>query len=151
MIREHKQACWNSDRAGGSRKLRGMKTYIKTKNYPAIACFCSAAMSSSKMLTETTERHFEVFGCANSCNKFVSTQSWLTMKLLLIMILLWKGIPVPFAPLFKRQGRQYPHHALAPWHPWAQIKRILVLFVGLKKLISNCLTQEGQIWSMCLQ
>ena len=45
-------------------------------------------MLTSKIRTEIIENHSEFSGCQNSCNKFVTSRSWYTMKL--PMILLWK-------------------------------------------------------------
>ena len=65
-------------------------------------------MLPSKIMTEIRENHSEFSGSANSCNKFVSGRYWSTMKLLII--LLWKCISAPFAPL-KGKGVMPPSPA----------------------------------------
>jgi len=37
--------------------------------------FCSATMLTTKMISEITENHSEISGCANSCNQFISSRS----------------------------------------------------------------------------
>jgi len=47
-------------------------------------------MLTAKIITKFIENHSEFSGGPNSCNKFVSSQSWYTMKLR--VILLWKEV-----------------------------------------------------------
>jgi len=51
-----------------------METYKKQTNVTKYACFCSATMLTSKIVTQITENHSESSGCTNSCNKFVSSR-----------------------------------------------------------------------------
>ena len=74
-------------------------------------------MLTLKTITEIIENNFEFSGCANSCIEYVSSRSWLTMKL--PMILIWRGTPVPVAPLSKGQG-QCVRHAPVLRRPWLQ-------------------------------
>jgi len=63
-------------------------------------------MLISKMMAEIIENHSEFSGCPNSCNRFVSSRSWQTMKL--PMILLWKGTSAPVAHLVERAEGPMP-------------------------------------------
>jgi len=63
---------------------------------------------TSKTITKIIN-HFEFSGCANSCNKFVSSRSLSTVKW--PVILLWKGTFSPAAPLMKWQEGQFPRHS----------------------------------------
>ena len=56
----------------------------------------------------------EFCGCANSCNKFVSSRSWWTTKI--SMILLLKGTSGPVPPVLKVQ-RGNPPLSGVPGHP----------------------------------
>jgi len=107
----HIQGRRSSGKAGRAlKKLRAMETYKKAKkivtNY---VCFCSSRMLTSKIMTEIIENHSEFSGCPSSCSKFISSQSWWTMKL--PMILLWKGTSAPVAPLLKGQRSKLSRHA----------------------------------------
>jgi len=59
-----------------------------------------------KTKAKIIENNYELYMCANSCNKFVSGRSWQIMKLL--MILLCKGTCAPVATPFKGQGGSVP-------------------------------------------
>jgi len=100
-----------------SRRVRVMETYKKTKrtvtNY---VCFCSSTMFTSKITTEIIENHSEFSGCSNSCNKFVSSRTWRTMKL--PMILQCKGTSAPVVPFWKGRGAM-PRHASILQRPCA--------------------------------
>jgi len=47
-----------------------METSKKQKIVTNHACFCSATMLISKIKAEIIENHSELYGCANSSNKF---------------------------------------------------------------------------------
>ena len=86
----------NSGRAGEEMSELGpMETCKKQTNRYQLAydCFCTATTLASKIIAELIENHYEFCGCANRCNKFVSSRSLLTIEL--PMIILWKSIP-PF-------------------------------------------------------
>jgi len=51
-----------------------MQTSKKQQILHQYACFCSATMLTSKMLTDSVENHPECYGCVNICNKFVLTR-----------------------------------------------------------------------------
>ena len=58
------------------RKGRGVMELIKKKIVTTYACVCAATMLTSKIITEITETHLELYVCANSCNELVSIRSW---------------------------------------------------------------------------
>jgi len=59
---------------GGVKEFRAMQTLQKPVTN--CACFRSSTMLTSKIIAEIIENHSEVYGCANSCNKFVSIRFW---------------------------------------------------------------------------
>ena len=94
---------------------RDRRVIAKTKemvtNY---ACFCSAAMLTSKIITEYLENHsdFSVYG--NRCYKFFVVDPDNPLKLQ--RILLWKGTSAPVAPFWKRRRATPPScPILRPW------------------------------------
>jgi len=60
---------------GSLKYLIKIQTYKKQNVLHKYACFCSATMLTSKIMTESVENHAECCGYVNSCNKFVSTRS----------------------------------------------------------------------------
>jgi len=77
-VKSHKTQVTGSSRSsvreGPVKVLKEMQTYKKQKNFHQCACFYSATMLISQILTESVENHSECCGCVNSCNKFVSTR-----------------------------------------------------------------------------
>ena len=62
--------------AGGQWKGWGQWKLAKNKNIMTnCACFHAATMLTSKIIAGITENHSEFSGCANSCNKYVSSRS----------------------------------------------------------------------------
>ena len=117
-----------------SRRVRVMETYKKTKrtvtNY---VCFCSSTMFTSKITTEIIENHSEFSGCSNSCNKFVSSRTWRTMKL--PVILLWKRTSASVAPFWKGRGGNGP--AMPPFSS-VPVHTILHALSFLKAAMCHC-------------
>jgi len=97
-----KQGRRNSGRAGGQEKSGGQWKLVKNKNRYQLCLFWAAKFFASKMIAKIVENHSEFCGCANSCNKFVSSWSWKTMQF--SVILLWNGTSAPVAPFSKRHG-----------------------------------------------
>jgi len=87
-----------SDRAV---KLRAMETYKNQKTRFQLYSFLFSSNVDLKNNNKIIEKHSKFSGCANSCNKLVSSRFWKTMKL--PTILLWKGTSAPVAPLLKSQ------------------------------------------------
>jgi len=52
-----------------------MEACKKQTNHYQYACFCPATTLTSKIIAEIIENHYDFRGCANSCNKFVSSQT----------------------------------------------------------------------------
>ena len=87
----HIQGRRSSCRAGGAvKQLREMETYKNKKIVTKYVCFCSSTTLTSKIIKKFIENHSEFSECLNSCNKFVSNQSWYAMKV--PVILLWKAV-----------------------------------------------------------
>jgi len=62
----YKQGRRSSSRAGGAVKdLRAMETYKKQKIVTNYACFCSATIFTSKIITDIPENHYEFCSCTN--------------------------------------------------------------------------------------
>ena len=74
-IRQNTGNSRSSGRAGVSKVLREMQTCKKQKLLHHYVCFCSAAMLTLKIITESVGNHSECCGCVNSCNKFISARS----------------------------------------------------------------------------
>ena len=87
---------------GEVKDWRSTEIYKRQKIVTYYVCFYSSTMLTSKITTEIIENHSEFSGCLNSCNIFVWSRSWHTMKL--PMIILWRGTSDAVAPLFKGRG-----------------------------------------------
>ena len=59
---------------GGSKRVESDANF--TKKCYQLCLFCSAAMLTSKIISEIKENDSEVSGCTNSCNKFVLIRFW---------------------------------------------------------------------------
>jgi len=77
----------------------------------------------SQIITQNIENHCEFSGCANSCNKFVSSRSWYNMKLLL-----WKGISSPVVPFRKGRGGRHAPTCRSPF-----MSPVIVCLVAKRK------------------
>ena len=86
------------------------------------------------------ENHSEFYGCANSCNKFVS--SWSSKTIKLSVILLWKDTSVPVVPFSKGQG-QYPR-VISPLSGVPEITYDAVLYGHLCPRCSQFRRAGGQ-------
>ena len=78
----------NSGR-GSSKRVEGNANLQKQKIVTNCACFCSATMLTSRLISEIIANHSEVSGCANSCNNFVSKSILINHET--IPDTLWKG------------------------------------------------------------
>jgi len=79
----------NSGRAlrGGSEKVKGNANLWKTKqSLPIMLVSVQQRLWPQKIIPEIIENQSEVSGCTISCNKFVSSQFWSTMKLPMILL-----------------------------------------------------------------
>ena len=88
-----------AERGGGSKKVESNGN-LKKKIVTNCACFCSATMLSSTIITDVIESHSEFSGCANNCNQFIWSQP---------LIYLWycyeKALLTSLPPPWKGRGQ----------------------------------------------
>jgi len=96
---------------GAIKELTAMEACKKQTNRYNYTFFSAATTLTSNIMAELIENHYEFCGCANSCNKFVSSRPLKNIKL--AMILLWKSILS-----FKRVGEKYHLHFTALQRLW---------------------------------
>ena len=139
---------------GPVKELRAMETCKKQKIVTKYVCFYSSTMLTSKTITEFIENHSNFSWYPNTCNKFVSSQSWYTMKL--PMILLWKVVvsevevrgvqvhPKSFDLLKSWENLRKSEYKWRPalfhfkkWHPRFAVKHMKTFFGGHTKKRSS--------------
>jgi len=110
---------------------------LKNQKYLPIHLFL---FSNNVTRNRNYENHFEFSGCANSCHKFVSSRSWYTTRL--PIILLRKDTSVPVARLFKGQGAMSPLFSVPVW---ALVDHFAYLLTSVFRTLALILTPSRRV------